>query len=200
MRLSQTVRGILRGKRTAALTLLALMPIMATAVAREAFAQTSGPSQIDVQAVYLFDFAKFVRWPEGADQGPLTICVAGQRVYTDTLTRLVKGERIDSRPLAVRAITTPEDETGCEIVFIGTSAKDNVDGLLAAAAGKPMLTVSDVPGFLERGGMIQFLIIGNRVRFSVDMRPAVRSGIGLSSELLKVAMNVNGKDASGGGR
>jgi len=176
------------------------MPIMATAVAREAPAQASGPSQIDVQAVYLFDFAKFVRWPEGAGHGPLTICVAGQKGYTDALTKLVKGEQIDSRPLAVRAILTPEDETGCEIVFIGVSAKDHLDALLAATVGKPVLTVSDVSGFLDRGGMIQFLVIGNRVRFSVDMRPAVRSGIGLSSELLKVAVNVNGKDASGGGR
>ena len=189
----------MRGKRTAALTLLALMPIMATAVAREAFAQTSGPSQIDVQAVYLFDFAKFVRWPE-ADHGALTICVAGPKVYTDTLTRLVKGEQINSRPLAVRAVQTPEDEADCAIVFIENAAKDHTDGLLAATAGKPVLTVSDIPGFLDHGGMIQFLVIDKRVRFSVDLRPAVHSGIGLSSELLKVAVNVSGKDASGGGR
>jgi len=181
------------------LAMPAVVLMMTAQVAREAHAQAPGPSLVDVQAVYLFDFAKFVRWPE-ADHGALTICVAGPKVYTDTLTRLVKGEQINSRPLAVRAVQTPEDEADCAIVFIENAAKDHTDGLLAATAGKPVLTVSDIPGFLDHGGMIQFLVIDKRVRFSVDLRPAVHSGIGLSSELLKVAVNVSGKDASGGGR
>ena len=179
----------------------AFVLMMAAPVARDAPAQVSaGPSLIDVQSVYLFDFAKFVRWPEGADHGALTICVAGPKGYTDTLTRLVKGEQINSRPLAVRAVQTPEDEAGCDIVFIEDAAKDHLDDLLAATEGKAVLTVSDVPGFLDRGGMIQFLMIDKRVRFSVDLRPAVHSGIGLSSELLKVAVNVSGKGSNGGGR
>ena len=181
------------------LAMPAVVLMMTAQVAREAPAQAPGPSLVDMQAVYLFDFAKFVRWPE-ADHGALTICVAGPKVYTDTLTRLVKGEQINSRPLAVRAVQTPEDEADCAIVFIENAAKDHTDGLLAATAGKPVLTVSDIPGFLDHGGMIQFLVIDKRVRFSVDLRPAVHSGIGLSSELLKVAVNVSGKDASGGGR
>ncbi len=176
------------------------MLMMAASVARDMFAQTPGPLLVEVQAVYLFDFAKFVRWPEGSEHDTLTICVAGPKAYTDTLTRLVKGERINARPLAVREVQTPEDEAGCEIVFIEDAAKDHLDELLAATDGKPVLTVSDVPGFLDRGGMIQFLVIAKRVRFSVDLRPATRNGIGLSSELLKVAVNVTGKGSNGGGR
>jgi len=166
------------------------------APAAAAAAQPSAPSQLDVQAVYLFDFAKFVRWPEGAEHSTLTICIAGQKGYVDALTRLVKGEHIDSRPLAVRAIQTPADVTGCDILFLGILVKDQEAALLAAATGKPVLTVSDIPGFLEDGGIIQFLVIDKRVRFSVDLHSATHSGIGLSSELLKVAVKVNG---AGGG-
>jgi hypothetical protein len=73
-----------------------------------------------------------------------------------------------------------------------------MDALLAASAGKPVLTVSDIPGFLDRGGMIQFLVQDNRVRFSVNLRPVARSSISLSSELLKVAVAVNGRSSGGG--
>ena len=169
---------------------------IAAFAAHETAAQSSAPSQLDVQAVYLFDFAKFVRWPEGAEHGTLTICVAGEKAYVDRLTRLVKSEQVDSRPLAVRAVQTPADVADCDILFLSVSAKDQEAAMLAATAGKPVLTVSDIPDFLNSGGIIQFLLINKRVRFSVDLRPAAHSGIGLSSELLKVAVKVNG---AGGG-
>jgi hypothetical protein len=165
---------------------------IAALAAHKAAAQSSAPSQLDVQAVYLFDFAKFVRWPEGAEHGTLTICVDGEKAYVDRLTRLVKSEQIDSRPLAVRAVQTPADVAGCDILFLSVSAKDQEAAMLAATTGKPILTVSDIPGFLDSGGMIQFLLINKRVRFSVDLRPAAHNGIALSSELLKVAVKVNG--------
>ena len=186
------------GHRFPVTLLLAAFLLTIFCLPHEAQAQAPAPSQYDVQAVYLFDFAKFVRWPAGTEHDTLTICVAGAKAYTDTLTRIVAGEQIEGRPLAVRAIQTPEDVAGCNIVFIGVAARDRLDSLLAATTGKPILTVSDIPGFLDRGGMIQFLVIANRVRFSVDLRPVARSGLSLNSELLKVAVSVNGKSVGGG--
>jgi hypothetical protein len=165
----------------------------------EARGQTAGPSQYDVEAVYLFDFAKFVRWPAEADHDTIAICVAGQNTYVDTLKKVVAGERIGSRPFEVRAIQKGDEEAGCNILFFDSSVKAHLDQLLAASAGKPALTVSDIPGFLNHGGMIQFILTGNRVRFSVDLRPVARSGLSLSSELLKVAATVDGNPAGGGG-
>ena len=164
-------------------------------------AQTGSPTQNDVEAVYLYNFAKFVRWPGGPEgQGPFTICVAGDKTYLDRLTKIVAGESLDTRPYATRLIKTAEDESGCSIIFISEVAKDRVDSMLKYAADKPMLTVSDAPDFLSRGGMIQFLVINKRVRFSVNLRPVEHSGIFLSSELLKVALTVNGPAALGGER
>jgi len=167
--------------------------------AREAAAQTGAPSQTDVEAVYLYNFAKFVRWPPAPEQqGPFTICVAGQNALLDRLTKIVAGERLDSRPYATRLIQTAQDEPGCNIVYMSELPKDRADSILKFAADKPVLTVSDMPDFLSRGGMIQFLTINKRVRFSVNLQPVGHSGISLSSELLKVAVTVSGSPASGG--
>jgi len=161
-------------------------------------AQSTGASQYDVEAVYLYNFAKFVRWPAGSPGATVNICVAAQRAFVDSLTRVVSGELIDTRSITVRTIQRPEDETPCNILFIDDSAKQHLGGLLSSASGKPILTVSDIPGFLDHGGMIQLLQIDNRVRFSVDLRPAARSEIAFSSELLKVAVTVKGQSAGGG--
>lgn len=186
--------------RAVPFTILAWFLLTAVLSSLNARAQVSSASQYDVQAVYLYNFAKFVRWPAGGPGPTLDICVAGQKAYVDSLSKVVTGERVNERPLTVRAIQRPEDETGCGILFIDTSAKARLDSLLAAATGKPVLTVSDIPGFLDDGGIIQFIVVDNRVRFSVDLRPTARNGIALSSELLKVAVNVFGQPAAGGAK
>jgi hypothetical protein len=176
------------------------LALLAAAVTLAASAQSLKPSQTDVQAIYLYNFAKFVRWPSpttGAPGTPIDICIAGQKVYVDALSKAVAGEQIDARPLAVRSIERPEDEAGCDILFVGVSVKDRLDTLLAPTAGKPIVTVSDIPGFLDHGGMIQFLLIDNRVRFSINLDPVNRSQLAVSSELLKVAVTVNGKPGGG---
>jgi hypothetical protein len=124
--------------------------------------------------------------------------VVAPKAFVEALTRVIAGESIASRPLTVRAIQRPEDESACDILFIDASAKERLGGLLTAASGRPVLTVSDVPGCLDHGGMIQLLLIGNRVRFSVDLNNVQRSGIALSSELLKVAVTVRGQSSGGG--
>jgi hypothetical protein len=161
-------------------------------------ARAQKPSRDDVQAAYLYNFGKFVRWPENAGHGPIQVCVAGEDSFGQTIGRLTAGEQIEGRALQVRNVERPEAEAGCAILFVGAVERGREDSFLAAAAGKPILTVGDGPDFLARGGMIQFLLVEDHVRFSVNLDAANRNGVGLSSELLKVAMSVTGKPQSGG--
>jgi hypothetical protein len=79
-------------------------------------AQPSGASQSDVEAVYLYNFAKFVRWPAKSPDATVQICVAAQKVFVDGLTKVVAGEQIETRPLTVRTVQRPEDEATCDIL------------------------------------------------------------------------------------
>ncbi len=185
-----------RCQRAARATLLIVIAA-AFAPIRVLQAQAGRPSQYDVQAAYLYNFAKFVRWPAEAVNGPVQLCVAGPNSFADTLRSVVKGEVIDSRQVVVRSVEKPDQAAGCSLLFIDASAKPHSETLLASVAGKPTVTVSDAPDFLDHGGMIQFLLVANRVRFAVSLTPATRSGLSLSSELLRVAVSVNGR--AGGG-
>jgi hypothetical protein len=177
---------------------LFLLPVLLFACAvRDADSAATEPSQADVEAVYLFDFGKFVRWPDNAASGPMEICVAGPQVVAGGVQSLIANERVDSRALAVHRVQRPEDAAGCSILFIDSSEKNRAAELLAAVADKPTLTVSDLPDFLDHGGMIQFLLISKRVRFAVNLRPVTRSNLSLSSELLKVAVSVKGQPEGG---
>jgi hypothetical protein len=158
------------------------------------------PSRDEVQAAYLYNFGKFVRWPAGAARGPLTICVAAPDSFGHAISALTAGEQIDQRPLQVKTVDGAGGVGGCSILFIGAMEPKRVNELLAAAAGKPVLTVGDAPDFLARGGTIQFVEMEDHVRFSVNLDAANRGGLGMSSELLKVAVSVTGKPGTGGAR
>ncbi len=83
-------------------------------------------------------------------------------------------------------------------MFISSSQQSRVKEILAELDNTSVLTVSDMPEFNRYGGMIQFVVEANRVRFEVNLTSAERSGLTLSSQLLKVAINVKRSTQPGG--
>ena len=155
-------------------------------------AQAAAPTQDEVEAAYLYNFAKFVTWPATTKSDVLNVCILGKDPFGNTLDQIVAGETIDNRHLAVLRLANEHLVQPCAILFIGESESSHLERDLAAVAQLPILTVSDIPGFMKNGGMIQFVLQENRVRFEVNLNAARKCGIVLSSQLLKVATRVVG--------
>lgn len=151
-------------------------------------------SQYDVEAAYLYNFGKFVRWPADTSASPkdFDICIMGRDPFGATLRRLTAGDQIAGRNIHERVVSTAHEAAGCAIVYITDSGQANLKKAVAALSGKGELLVSDQPHFLEDGGMIQFVFIEKRVRFEVNLDTATNSHLAFSSELLKVAVKVMG--------
>lgn len=136
-----------------------------------------------VKAAYLFNFAKYVEWPSSGGTGPLTLCVAGRNVFGSALEETIAGERVNGRPLVARVILEPTP--GCDVLFVPRGAATNA--YLLAAQGQPVLTVGETPGFIEAGGVINFIVDGANVRFEISAPAADRAGLRVSSRLLRLA-------------
>jgi hypothetical protein len=154
-------------------------------------------SPSDVEAAYLYNFGKFVRYPalQVQDTASFSICILGEDGFGGTLDSLVANESIEGRKIAVRRLASASAANNCQIVFIAPSEETRLAKDLAAFEKRPVLTVSNLPGFLEHGGMIQFLLQNNRVRFAVNLAATEQNSLALSSELLKVAVRVDAKPA-----
>jgi hypothetical protein len=151
----------------------------------------------EVEAVYLYNFGKFVNWPaEAAPQSaPFSICTLGSDDFKGALDAITSNESLQGRRIVVRHLGSIASAEGCQILFIGPSENARLNSDLSAVKVKPILTVSNLPAFLERGGMIQFIVQDKRVRFAVNLAPALEAHLTVSSELLKVALAVQGKPA-----
>jgi len=139
----------------------------------------AGVSEYDVEAAFLAKFPDFVKWPASSGS-PVTIGVLGDDPFGGALDQMARVKR--SRRV--------EDLKGCKIVFISRSERGNLEGILASLSGANVLTVGDSEGFAKQGGIIEFVVEGGKVRFEINTGAAGRSGLQISSQLLKLAIHV----------
>lgn len=160
------------------------------AAAQGSAARGAQPIEYAVKASYLYKFAPFVQWPQTAFEtptAPLSICIAGSDPFGPALGEAVRGQRVNGHPIVVRHVEAVRAGLACQILFV---SGDDSGGALQAVAHEPTLTVTD-HNKSGAGGMIQFVMVAGRVRFSIDQAAAQGSGIAISSKLLGLAVSVN---------
>jgi len=190
-RFRATCPAIFFGRSRRLLATIAATVLWAAAAAPDApSAPASKPTEYQVKAAYLFNFGKFIRWPSAAKSDSFSICVLGRDPFGPVLEATFSGETIEGRKVVPVRVARAQDAAACQIVFISASESARLNEIFAALAKASVLTVSDMLHFTERGGMIQFLLEGDRVRFEVNLAAAQRAGLNPSSELLKVATTV----------
>jgi hypothetical protein len=156
-------------------------------------AQPSKPGEYMIKATYLYNFARYVEWPArfaAAKGDSFAICVLGQDPFGTALDATIAGETIDGQSLLAKRISEPKQGLNCRVLFISSSEEGRLKEILTTLDKTGVLTVSDMPNFSKRGGMIEFVLDGDRIRFAVNLTPAQDAGLTVSSELLKVAISV----------
>lgn len=151
--------------------------------------------EYDVKAAFLFNFTKFVEWPPAAfsdEHSPLKICVLGENPFGKTLISLM-GDEVGGRRLSLTHPESLNKLESCHVLYVSRSERDRLAQVLASVRNSPVLTVADTPGFIEQGGMINFVLEGSKVRFDVNQEAAERAGLKISSRLLALAKHVKGR-------
>jgi hypothetical protein len=156
-------------------------------------AQQTKASEYAVKATYLYNFSRFVQWPAdtpAAKDDAFSICVFGDDPFGGTLDTILSGESINGKRVVTRRISKAQDALNCRVVYISGSEENRLKDVLASLDKSGVLTVSDIPQFSQRGGMIEFVSVANKIRFEVNLGAAQSAGLTLSSDLLKVAVVV----------
>jgi hypothetical protein len=147
-------------------------------------------SEYQLKAAFLFNFVKFTEWPSSAfasATAPVVICVLGEDPFGRTLDDLVKGESINGRPIVVQRLAHGEAPSVCHVLFISRSEKKELLPWLQNLMKRPVLTVSDLDGFCEAGGIINLVLSSSgTVRPEINPEAARAAGIQISSRLLKL--------------
>ncbi len=182
--------AILRGRHAAPLLALVLVALRAPA----------GPpiaSEFEVKAAFLCSFPEFVEWPETAPGSPIRIGILGVDPFGTLLDETVKARPLQTKSLEIVRLAGPREALRCQIVYICASEARDLAAHLGILDGASVLTVSDIPRFAERKGMIGFVMVDRRVRFQINPAPAERVGLRISSRLLSLARVVGSSRSPG---
>lgn len=152
-------------------------------------------SEYEVKAAFLFKFTKFVEWPapedpEAKKKEPFRIGILGDDPFGDALDNTVKDEAVLGRQIAVVRGQALDDLGPCELLFLSRSFAAEAKNVLDALKESHTLTVSDMDGFLDKGGMIHLDLDGKRVLFRINDDAALAAHLKISSQLLQLAKEV----------
>jgi hypothetical protein len=153
------------------------------------YAQSPTVPEYSVKAAFIYNFAKFVEWPDqtsGDPKTPLVLCVIGRgparNAFSELKNRAVKGKELDIQY---------NDEIfslrQCNIIYISSSDAGRTADILDAVRGESVLTIGESPEFIRSGGIINFTFVDKKIRFQINLPAAVRARLSISSQLLKLA-------------
>jgi len=155
-----------------------------------ASAHASIRSEYEVKAAFLYNFTRFVSWPRGEDASEaLDVCIFGEDPFGDLLDP-IRGRKSQGRELKLRYPDNIEGLAGCDVLYIGQSQARNLDELLDVARQNRALTVSDLPDFVRKGGIVGYVKQGNVIRFEISLEAANEAGLTINSRLLELAVRV----------
>ncbi len=148
------------------------------------------PTEHEVKAAFIVNFTRFVDWPQGTfakADAPFVIGIVGRDTFGGAIERATQGKSAGGHSLTVRRVHSDAEFKACQILFVSPSEGERVPKIVAAVKGSPVLTVGEAPGFAKRGGVINLLAEGDRVRIEVNADAAARAHLVVSSRLLGIA-------------
>ena len=147
-------------------------------------------SEYEVKAAFLYNFTRFITWSEPpAESAELTLCVFGKNPFGDVLNEL-NGRVSQGRTLRLRFPKSLAETDRCQVLFVGKTKARNVVGITEYAHARNMLTIGEMPDFVDEGGIIGYVKEGNVIRFEINLLAAHRAGLHINSRLLELAVRV----------
>lgn len=147
-------------------------------------------SEDQIKAAFLFNFARYVEWPEDAFDGPeapVKICMMSSVEFSDVVSKTVSGKTVSERPVEVASPGELGGATHCHILFVDESQPLTSAQVVQALDDASVFTVSDRGGFAQAGGVANFILVDNKIRFEINPRAARNVGLKVSSQLLRLA-------------
>jgi len=165
----------------------------------QAYAESELSRENKIKAVLIYRFTKFIEWtPESFsdNQDPLILTIIGNDPLSKAIDAL-HGKKVKGRKLLIKRITSIEDIDKSHIFYIAQSEKERLTEILQTTRELCVLTISDIKGFSKKGGIINFFMVENTVRFEINVAAAQEAGLEVKPSLLKLSKVVGNKNRNG---
>jgi len=156
-------------------------------------ASTNDLAHNQVKALFLYNFANFVEWPDSAFSSklsPIRLCLYGDVPFGSFLDA-VNGTLIGDRTLTmIRTQSKKDIEDGCHILFVGLDKKIELPNFFKDIKFNYVLSVGERSDFVEKGGVVNIVRTTDQVEFDINIGNALKNGLWVSSDLISLARKI----------
>jgi len=142
----------------------------------------------EIHAAMLFNFIKYVQWPNEGDPGDFVVGVIGDEEVFNTLKKWYDGKAKGSKKYVIKNLGSASEAIECQVVYVGKSKNRDFDNVKVSIAGKSVLTVTDGIGLGQKGSCINFRVIDGKLKFELNQSTVAASNLKVSTQLSSMAI------------
>ncbi len=142
----------------------------------------------EIHAAMLYNFIKYVQWPNEGETGDFVVGVIGDENVFNTLKSWYDGKAKGSKKYVIKKLSSPNEATDCQVVYIGKSKNRDFDVIKSSVTGKSILTITDGNGMGVKGSCINFKVIDGKLKFELNQAIVTGSNLKVSTQLSSMAI------------
>lgn len=142
----------------------------------------------EIHAAMLFNFIKYVQWPNEGDGGEFVVGVIGDDNVFNTLNQWYNGKQKGSKKYVIKKLSSATESSSCQVVYVGKAKNKDFDDIMSNIGGKSILTITDGNGMGQKGSCINFKVIDGKLKFEMNQATMTSSNLKVSSQLSSMAI------------
>jgi hypothetical protein len=142
----------------------------------------------EIHAAMLYNFIKYVQWPNESDGGEFVVGVIGDDNVFNTLKQWYDGKPKGSKKYVIKKLASPDEANACQVVYVGKSKNKEFDAIKTSTTGKSVLTITDGNGLGQKGSCINFKVVDGKLKFELNQGVVTGSNLKVSTQLSSMAI------------
>jgi hypothetical protein len=163
-----------------------VMQLSALILSASVFAQERPTHEI--HAAMLYNFIKYVQWPNEGETGDFVVGVMGEDAVFNTLKQWYDGKPKGTKKYVIKKLSSAAEASNCQVVYLGRSKSREFNSIKNSIDGKSVLTITDGNGLAEKGSCINFKVIGGKLKFELNQGVVTGSNLKVSGQLSSMAI------------
>ena len=170
--------------RKSVLKLLAIFVFCMVSFTTSTFAQKER-----YQSLFIFNFTKYIKWPESYNSDKFVIGVIGNSTVYDALADMAPTKKAPSgQSIEVKKYNSPEEIGECHILFVSQNVAGEMETIDSITSSKPVLIITESPGLATLGSIINFVEKDDKIKFELNESKAQSRGLAVSRALADLAI------------
>jgi len=141
------------------------------------------------KALFLYNFTKFIEWPESQKGGDFVIGVMGSSPIINELSTIAEKKTVGSQDIVVKKLNSASEANACHIVYVPENQSNKVNAIISSVSSTSVLVISDKDGLISSGSGINYVSVNGKQKFEVSKTNIESTGLKVNSQLLSLGIS-----------